>query len=334
MSRLQRTRTAQTLIVAVVALAILAIVAVLCIDTGHLFATRSSLQNTADAAALAGTQELVLQRGDGQSEQEARTLAAEEALQIATANHPGASCEVLFGKFEGDQFSPLGVETEATAVKLTSARDEGAAGGPLRGFFSSIMGVESFSVRACAVSEIASGISAIRGDLRPFAVHKDDIKPVGQKFRIPLGNWTTGDDGEEMAPGNFGLLNLDGGALGTDELIDWIQDGFDGECRIDPDVGYLWIDGTCGVRRAITSELEAIIGEMVFVCVYDTITGVGSNASFRVIWFAGAVVTDIKWAGVSEQSYIEMEMVKLSYVPYCDVGGVPDSNLVKIQLVQ
>ena len=325
-------RAGQALVIMVSAVVILVVVAALTIDIGQLIFSRARLQNASDAAALAAAHELVLRRDAGVTETNARTAAAAEAFNLVQLNWIAPRAEVYFGKYESGQFTPMDESYTASAIKVITFRDDLAPGGPVGAVFGSMMGIDELSIEGAAVSQLARGITAITGDLRPFAVHKDDIKPAGQIFRIPLGNWTVSEDGEEIAPGNFGLLNLNGGALGTDELITWIQNGYDGTCSIDPDVGYTWIPGTCGVRQAIVSEIEALIGQMVFVCVYDMVTGEGSNATFRIIWFAGGIIRDIKFAGPN--SYIEVEMVRLSYVPQAEVGDVPDSNLVKIQLVQ
>jgi hypothetical protein len=330
-TRSRNARGGQTIVIAAVAIALLGLVAALTIDTGQLMFARSRLQNTADASALAAAYELTKQRNDGATESAARAAAAREAAALALQNWNAARLEVRFGKYVDGHFTPMDESYTASAIQVTALRDREAPGGPLETVFARMMGIEHVNVTTRAVSQLARGITAIRGDLRPFAVHKDDLRPAGQRFRIPLGNWVQGD-GDQIAPGNFGLLNLDGGASGTNELVPWILHGYDGEVSIDPTVGFTWINGTTGVRKSITDEIATLFDRMVFVCVYDTVTGTGSNANFRIVWFAGGIIRNLKFAG--NNSYIELEMVRLAYVPRCELGNMPDTNLVKIQLVE
>ncbi len=171
--------------------------------------------------------------------------------------------------------------TEATAVQATGSRDSDAPGGPFSLFFAPVIGVNTCDVRAQAAAETGSRITAVLGGLAPFAVPEDRVPAVGQEFSFYPGS---GDSGggkgqAQTEPGNWGLLDLDGGANKTPDLIDWIENGYPGVVSIDPDLGYTWIDGTPGWRAALEGVLQEKIGEPLLVCVYDEVTGNGSNAS-------------------------------------------------------
>jgi len=316
------TRNGQVIVLAVIVLVVMIMLAAVAIDGGYIMCTRARLQNAADAGSVAGALELVARLNGGASEADARTAAEVEAQSIAAANWDAARCEVLFGTYEGGQFVEQGVETPATAVQVTMYRDEGASGGPLALLFAPIMGLNAVDVDAHAVSETALGIRVLRCGLGPFAVDKNIVVAPGQTMKI---YWP-----DLIVPGCFGLLNLDGGSLGTPELEDWILNGYDGEVALGPD-GYLWINGTTGWRAALKDEVQQRIGEIMFICIYDQVTGKGSNGNFRVIGFAAVRLTYCDLTG--KNPYIDGVVQRIVSVPDCETGG-PLYNLCKVQLVE
>jgi hypothetical protein len=296
--------------------------AALAIDGGYIMCTRARLQNAADAGSVAGALELVARLNGGVSEADARTAAELEAQSIAAANWGAARSEVLFGTYEGRQFVEQGVGTPATAVKVTMYRDEAASGGPLALFFAPIMGLNAVDVDAHAVSQTAPGIRVIRSGLGPFAVDKNVVVPPGQTMKI---YWK-----DSIMPGCFGLLNLNVGSLDTGELKEWILNGYDGEVALGPD-GYLYVTGTTGWRATLKSAVEQRIGDTMFICIYDQVTGTGSNGTFRIIGFAAVKLTNCKLTG--KDPYIDAVVQRIVSVPDCETGG-PIYNLCKVQLVE
>jgi len=318
-------RSGQVLVVGAFAILVVGIVAALAVDVGYIYCTRARLQNAADAAALAAAQQLAEERNAGSGEATARSAAATEAAALVGANWEAAGWHVAFGAFEEGTFIEQSAETPATAVKVVAGRDEEAPGGALALFFAPLAGVNSVNVSAAGLCSLSAGIRTIRNNsnLMPFAVYEGDVVQAGQTMVIY--------DHGQVAPGNFGLLNFDGGSMGTPELWDWILHGYPGEVSIDPDVGYAWIDGECGFRTAIRSAIEQRIGDGVIVCVYDDVTGQGANARFRIVRFMGVVLTGCHLTG--QDKYIEARVEELVNVPDGEPGG-SETNLCLIKLVQ
>jgi len=320
----QSCRSGQVLVIVTFGLVLLILLAALAVDVGYIMCSRGRLQNAADASVVAATLELVAQRNDQATEASARDAAAVEALDIAAANWDAARGEVRFGTFESSQFIEKDLSANATAIKVTMYRDEAASGGPLALFFAPVMGLDSVNLQEHAVGAFETGINVIRSGLGPFAVEESLVVPPGQTMKI---YWP-----DLIVPGCFGLLNLDSGSLGTPELEDWILNGYDGEVALGPD-GYLWINGTTGWRAALKDEVEARYNETMFICIYDQVTGTGSNTNFRVIGFAAVeILPTSKLTG--NDPYIEARVERLVSVPDGETGGGPDYNLCKVQLVE
>ena len=329
-------RNGQILIVASCALLVLGIVAALALDVGYVCAAQARLQNASDAAVLAAAQKLIEARRQGTAESAARQLAATEAAGIVALNWNAARCEVAFGNYSDGQFVPQNADTQASAVQAKAYRDEVSPGGALGLFFAPLMGLSTVSLNARAVSDITEGISSISSDLRPFTIPESVLEGVEQGqtfvFTLPHAAWRKLYTDEEYAPGNFGLLNLDGGPQGTPELVQWIDNGYPGEISIDPAVGYVWIGGTNGVVASTQDDIRRCIGKLIFICVHDQCAGEGANAQFRIVWFAAVTILDVQFTGTPK--YVTLRYERLSYVPWSETGGSGAGNLCKVQLVK
>ena len=316
------TRNGQVLVFAAVAIILMILLAALAVDVGSIMCTRARLQNAADAGSVAATLELVEQRNELASESSARAAAEAEALAIGAANWDACRAEVIFGIYEDGHFVQKDLATEATAVQVTTYRDDSAPGQQLALFFAPFMGLDAVDVEKHAVSAYEKGIGTMWASLAPFAVHESQIEPPGE---VMCFYWP-----DLIVPGCFGLLNLDGGDLGTPELVDWILNGYDGEIEI-PEDGFLWIDGTTGWRAVLKKPLEERLGETVFICVYDEVVGEGSNGSFRIIKFAAVTLLSAKLTGLDP--HIEARVQYLVNVPFAETGG-PETNLATVKLVE
>ena len=321
-----RNRDGQILVIAVVAVLVLLVVAALTIDAGFAFCTRAELQNAADAAALAGAQELVAQREGGHAEAPARSAAAAEAQAFVEANSAGAGSEIAFGTRDGNgEFIGQGDGVAAAVLSVRTFRDANAPAGPVRLFFAPLMGVDTLSVTGQAECETDTKVMTVNSDLSPFAVYEGDIVPAGQTM--------TFYEHEQVVPGCYGLLDFNGGAHGTPELREWILYGYDGGLTIDPELGYIWVGGDPGFRASLKSALEERLGDPLVVCVYDQVTGQGSNAQFRVTAFLGITLTDFKLTG--NNKYIRALVMGMYRIFDAQTGNVGNSpNVYKIQLVR
>jgi len=319
-------RSGQVVLTAAFALLLLCIMAAMAIDVGYIFCSKARLQNAADAAALAAAQKLVEQRNNNVAEQTARTAAGAEAAAIVNANWNAAGWSVVFGTYQNKQFAACGPEVKATAVQAVARRDSAAPGGRLALFFAPAAKITQVDVSAKATCALFSGIRTIRANLVPFAVYEPDVPAAGQTMTLYAS--------DKAAPGNFGLLNFNGGSLMNKELIDWISNGYDDEVTIDPGQTYTLITGQTGWRSAITPACQSRIGDTLFVCVYDQVTDTGSNATFRIPKFLAVKLTAVNTQGSgSGLESISCVVQGIVNVPDAEWGSTIEDNLVKIMLV-
>jgi hypothetical protein len=120
----------------------------------------------------------------------------------------------------------------------------------------------------------------------PFAIYEDDITPPGTTVTLY--------DDNVIVPGVFGLLDFDGGENSTDDLVDWIDNGYGGELWIDPAVGYLLVEGNPGFVDALGKPVgdHVSVGDVVVACVYSEVWSGGANTTFKVIGFVPLVITE------------------------------------------
>ncbi len=135
----------------------------LAVDAAYLYLAAHRLQNAADAAALAGAQEV---RTDAAAAQEA-------AIRIALANSAaGAPVQLLgndanvpdgdivIGQYDrtASQFTPT--LSHPNAVKVVARRTENSPGGAVRIFFGSVFGVGQVDVSRSAIAMVGGGTGA------------------------------------------------------------------------------------------------------------------------------------------------------------------------------
>jgi len=332
-------RAGQVVVLFPVALIMLVAMASLSVDVGRIMRMGARLQNAADASSLAAAQVLMRERLYGTAEQHARELALAEAVAIHQANAPESQLVLQFGYLDGDgefvRLSGNDGETEsddfttpATAVRTRVFRQDGSPGGPLSLFFAPMLGVPEANVGAAAVSEIQTNIIGFRSGLTPIAVNENLlVDPGGLMVIYPPDDPT--------APGNFGLLNFDGGSCGTPELRDWILNGYSGEFQLD-EGGSLWINGTTGFRADLESSFEQRIGDVLTVVLFDAVTGEGSNAMYHCIGFAGVSIQDCHLTGHHPYILVRVEGFRPVHDAITGSLGVDTlvPNLAKVCLIR
>jgi hypothetical protein len=166
------------------------------------------------------------------------------------------------------------------------------------GFFSKLFGIRSVAVGATAAAR-ADGMSEARY-AAPVGVdvsHPDlsgsDCPCFGDATTLTL---------DEVGPGGFKLLNIDGSRGGTNPhtLGDWMQYGLDawmplGDYYSDPGAKF----NSSGMQSA----LDASIGKELLFPVYDSVTGNGANLTYHVIGWVGFHLTGYDARGSSGSLY-------------------------------
>lgn len=234
------------------------------LDVGSWFRAQRATQSAADAAALAGAQELPESPGSGSA----------FASEYLSTNGGGDAVITFSSKY---------VANDTISVEVTRQAP---------GVFAKIFGINSVDVHARA-SARTGGIDAAQY-AAPIAV--DRAHPLLNCKPLPCFRTQTTLDLLKTGPGAFRLLNLDRSQGGTGGKIDaeWILRGFNGFMPL----GWYGSDpGAAFNDSKIKEALDIRIGDELLFPVYDSVKGEGANFEYRVIGWVGFVVTDFKAKG-------------------------------------
>ena len=254
-----RSDSGQAMLFVVVALLGLVGLVSLVVDGGSWFRTQRQVQTAADAAALAGAQNLPIDQ----------TGARSTAISYAQQNFSGIAAPTIT--------FPSAAEIDVVAAK------------PVNGI---ILPALNATARAHARAQV-SAPSSLK-NVAPIAVYKDSAcivtNPTCFGQTVVLGF----DDDNPFDPtkSKFGLLDLDrDGSAGSGDMKNWLDNGY-------PDflpVNTIYPPAN-GEKNGIKSQLQSAADaqRVLLFPVYDTATVTG----YHVIGWAAFVIDDIgKWAG-------------------------------------
>jgi putative Flp pilus-assembly TadE/G-like protein len=270
MSFVRKDERGQAIVLMTLSLVVILGMAALVLDVGNWFHTKRRLQGTADAAALAGAQQLPDDPSGAQSM--ALTYANKNGGDVA-----GANITVTSTVLPNDTISVRARKTDP-------------------GFFSGVVGITSADIDARAKARVGPPTQARY--VAPMVVYcgHDLIQNCAGNNVPTFGVQTTMDFDKMGAPGAFGMLNLEGGngTVGAKEEGEWILNGFDkylglGLYRSDPGAKF----NSSNVQDA----LEARIGTVLLFPVFKTLTGNGQNAEYDIIGWIGFHLTGFSVQG-------------------------------------
>jgi Flp pilus assembly protein TadG len=230
----------------------------LAVDIAWIVQARSDLQSAADAAALAGAEQL--QNGfvqyslPGQTQQDA-ILAASEATaktyakNFASYNKAGGvsslvlnDSDIQFGFTDASgNYSPAPTYSGFPNTIKVTMRLDSSANGSLKFFFASVLGDSSANVSASAAATI---YTANIINFNPGSSTNAGLLPM----TVDMNNWNTfvqsgvSSDGTTHAsfngapqmqiyptptlfPGNFGMLSLNDSSNSASDIANWIENG-------------------------------------------------------------------------------------------------------------
>jgi len=212
--RLWKEESGQAIVMFAIGFVVLLGFTALAVDVGSVASEKSNLQNAADAAALAGAQELPT------NPEQAKLVASQYAL----AN----------GKV-GDQVVSTEISGDDLIITVTIERE-------VDGYFSQVLGINSNDVAAKASAKVTPNVTPVDMITTTTEDSGDPVKSVSGV--VPLGverkslPFTLGVQytlktagGTGLYSGNFGGLQL-GSAKGASDFADNLRDGYDGPLSI------------------------------------------------------------------------------------------------------
>ena len=186
----------QALILAAAGMVVILGMAAMAIDVGMFLQERRDLQNAADAAALAGAQD----------------LPASPANAVAAATSWAQQNGIGSGELEGVTVSTTYADNDTVTVQVK--RD-------VPWLFARVLGKGSDTMRADAAARVGSPETA--SNVMPFSLLEDDKAALESMYGQVVGIKFSAQG--TASPGNYGLLDF--GAEGSGDLRESITDGGD-----------------------------------------------------------------------------------------------------------
>ena len=275
MKRIRSEERGQTIGVTVAALVLLIGMAAFVVDVGSWLRADRRVQQVADAAALAGAQQLPTNPG----------AATSDAKDYATRNGGPAPATVTVGN---------GKETnDSITVEVREATP---------GFFAKVFGIKTVEVAARATAR-AARLGKARWAM-PIVVNKDHPKlkctptPCFDESTVLDFYHLKDKGGGKPGAGSFGFVDFAPDSTGTDELAEQIETGWD---------QYMGTGNhsarTGNPFSAVGDELAGQVGEELLFPVYDKLTGSGTGAQYNIVGWVGFVITSIDLTGSNEKIY-------------------------------
>jgi Flp pilus assembly protein TadG len=270
--------------------------AALALDLGQHWAARRNIVTASDASALAAAREFAF-GGDG---------CTSVAASYVTANYDGADL---------DSCASAGSEYDGTVTV--------AASSDLDLLFAPVLGFESDSVDASTTARYGAPLGVRR--LRPFGLCLDadafdawtDRSTGYGPIRITYGKSHPSDCGSRT-PGNWGILDFNGGSVSNAETSEWVLDGYPGTVTAPT-----WIGGSPGAFSN-TLPLGSIVGETFPLPLFDGTGESGSNAQFHVVGFVNVTLHAFRATGPQANRYLEVSFVTGILQGTC--CGVPETD--------
>jgi len=189
------------------------------------------------------------------------------------------------------------------------------------------------------------------GDLWPFTI---DETYYDNQVAAGNDNYDYADDGgvlsggdgmpevniypANLAPGNFGLLNIGIGDQGTPALVDHIENGVPPE-HVENEIGtselIFYDDGQAvtyditgdpGLKASLESALETRIGDVVGIMVHNKVSESGANTVYRITGIRFVRVMNVELQGSSSSQGLWLQPVSYSGPGVVTAAGAPSSG--------
>lgn len=281
--------------------------AAVAVDIGDVYATRRNLLTGTDASALAAAQEYAF-GGDGCDTIDDDYL--DRNIDGATV----VSCTVVA---TGSSSGYVTVESVFTVEH----------------FFAPIIGHPTSDVHATSAAYF--GPPSSYSGLRPLALCAesegyqlwiDSGRSTNQVFRIMYDKEQPTNCGDSV-PGNWGVIDFDGGAPSNNDTRDWIRNGYPGEVFL-PD----WYEGDPG---AFSTGMDptSVIGQIIQVPIFDAWNeNPGGNAEFHLTGAVSVEIVGLRANGAEEFRYLDLRFVDgvLVQGSCCGSGAITGDAVIRL----
>lgn len=312
-------------------------------DYGYIAVSQAELRRSADAAAMSAAWEMydqVVENGGNAGSQHAIASAASIAAQgnsIGGQAPTIANDDVEMGFYDLNRPGVLAAAGDAgpNAVRITLRRQD-AVNGKVNLFFGALTGRDTQSLHASATAALFSAIegfyepgdSSTTINILPIALDLPTWNEVlaGQgedNYRFDGTKVQSGGDGivecnlypkGNGSPGNRGTVDIGSANNSTRDLSRQILHGISKQDFIDLGMpltfdgnGELGLNGDTGISAGIKDELADIIGEKRIIPIFESVSGNGNNATYKIVKFEGVRILGVKLTGPRSRKHLTIQ---------------------------
>jgi len=178
------------------------------------------------------------------------------------------------------------------------------------------VGSESGS-RSIGISAAVDDVDGLDGlhnlpDLIPIAACLEDLPPEGETFDL-YGP----PDAGTLTPGNFGMLDFDGGANNVPELEDWMINRY--TLSVPDNEDHVWVYGSPGFKSAVGDEMQSLVGKRINVPICTRMTSEGANTEFKMEGYARVVLQSFSSSDATQATF---EWLSFNTLPMLKEGVI------------
>jgi hypothetical protein len=295
--------------IVVLLVTVLIAAAAFAVDAGSLWSSHRRLRTSTDAASLAAAQ-VFAEGGNG---------CTAVAGTYADANYPGVTVTDCHDHPNGDA-GYVTVAAEST-VDLQ---------------FAGIFGLDTTDV--VSTTHAIYGYPTGANGMRPMALCAEANPQLVAWLNLPQG--PTGDSGPIRipytkdhpdacggeAPGNWGMLDFNGGENSNAETKEWVANGYRPTVPLSPPN----IPGDTGsFSPSIDAELAGMLNKQFTLPIFGSVSGTGSNATFEIVAFVWVKLVDYVVNGSAGDRYLTLEFQarKVIQGTCCGTSGGTDTGV-------
>jgi Flp pilus assembly protein TadG len=272
-----------------------------------------------------------------------------------TSNDPNG--DIVFGYISDFKNSQAEFQTNtsnqvnAVRVRLYKNSD---ANGEVPFFFARVFGLEGQGLQSEAVAGIIRDINGFQAPadggnigLLPYALDLQTWNNFIANSGTDNYTWnattktvTSGPDGlvevnlfpqGTGSPGNRGTVDIGGSNNSTSDIARQIVDGISpsdiaaltsqGRSLVFDACGKLYLNGDTGISAGVKDELASIKGQPRVIPIFESVSGNGNNAEYKIVKWQGIRIMAVKLTGSMSQKHVTIQVA-----PVMTSGVVPSTT--------
>jgi Flp pilus assembly protein TadG len=263
-------------------------------------------------------------------------------LDANAANNPDG--DVVFGyiaDFKNSQSPFLTNSTNGVNAIQVRLHKNSDSNGEVPYFFARVFGMEGQELHSEAVAGMIRDVKGFRApadgenlDLLPYALDLTTwngfVANTGSdnyKWNAATKTVSAGSDGwvevnlfpqGTGSPGNRGTVDIGGSNNSTSDIARQILHGISssdfaaltaGGRTLEFDAsGKLYLNGDTGISAGVKDELAAIIGKPRVIPIFESVSGNGNNAEYKIVRWQGIRIMAVKLTGSMSQKHVTIQV--------------------------